>query len=55
MNLILKPMLKTMTMKLMKQFFSVIHDGKDPHGWLTFINDKKTAKSPAAKKPVKKK
>lgn len=44
-----------MTMKLMKQFFSVIHDGKDPHGWLTFINDKKTAKSPAAKKPVKKK
>ncbi|MBL7974395.1 MAG: branched-chain amino acid transaminase [Candidatus Kapabacteria bacterium] len=45
------------TTKLMKAFFSVIQDGKDPHGWLTFINSgkKTTSVSKSAKKKTGKK
>lgn len=41
-----------LTMRLMKAFYSVIHDGKDRHKWLTFLNGNKKS-AVATKKNTK--
>lgn len=37
------------TKRLINEFFSVIHEGKDPYGWLTFLNPDKKATKPTPK------